>query len=163
MRQRYCDRLPAVRPTLTAGAHRGCIGSHRAISHKESDVKARNTLIATLAAGIAVLAPATAVASPHDLPLGAGTTATQQVRPDDRAGARGAADLVTANTAAARPDDRAGNRGPGAPIRPSVVDTSNGFDWRDALIGGLTGVGIALMLMGALFLVTGRRTRARVA
>ena len=126
-------------------------------------MKARNILIAALASAVAIIAPITAAASPHDLPLGSGTTATQHARPDDRAGARGAPDLATANSAAARPDDRAGSRGPGAPIPVTVGEPSNGFDWRDALIGGVSGVGIALLLMGALFLATARRTKARVA
>jgi uncharacterized protein (TIGR03382 family) len=45
----------------------------------------------------------------------------------------------------------------------SAGESSNGFDWRAAFIGGATGVGIALMLLGALLLVTVRRTRPRVA
>ena len=124
-------------------------------------MKAR-ILIAALATAV-VLAPATAAASPHDLPLGSGPTASQHVRPDDRAGVRGASEPATGNGAALRPDDRAGSRGPGAPIQAGVAEPANGFDWRDAFIGGISGVGIALMLTGALFLVTSRRTRARVA
>ena len=144
-------------------------------------MKARTTLITTLAAGIAALAPAMASAS-HYLPQGADSTATQQVRPDDRAGARGAIEFITrgaigvrpddragarGNTvlapetaASTRPDDRAGYRGPSAPITASVAQVSNSFDWRDAFIGGVSGIGIALLLMGGLFLVTSRRTRA---
>jgi hypothetical protein len=143
-------RLPSVRSALAAADDRGCIRSQRAISQKESDMKARMTLITTLAAGIAALAPAMASAS-HYLPQGADSTTTQQVRPDDRAGAR---------AASTRPDDRAGYRGPSAPITASVAQVSNGFDWRDAFIGGVSGIGIALLLMGGLLLVTSRRTRA---
>ena len=143
-------------------------------------MKARTTLIATLAAGIAALAPAMASAS-HYLPQGEDSTPTQQVRPDDRAGARGIEFITRGATgvrpddragargntvlapetaASTRPDDRAGYRGPSAPITVSVAHVSNGFDWRDAFIGGISGIGIALLLMGGLFLVTSRRTRA---
>jgi hypothetical protein len=152
-------RLPSVRSALAAADDRGCIRSQRAISQKESDMKARTTLIATLAAGIAALAPAMASAS-HYLPQGADSTTTQQVRPDDRAGARGNTVLAPETAASTRPDDRAGYRGPSAPITASVAQVSNGFDWRDAFIGGVTGIGIALLLMGGLFLATSRRTRA---
>lgn len=124
-------------------------------------MKARTTLIATLAAGIAALTPAMASAS-HYLPQGAGSTATQHVRPDDRAGVRGNS-VLAPETASTRPDDRAGYRGPGAPTTASVAAVSNDFDWRDAFIGGVSGIGIALLLMGGLFLFTSRRTRPRVA
>lgn len=126
----------------------------------------RNILIATVVSGIAALAPTTAVGSPHDLPLGTGATASQQsthVRPDDRAGARGAFESTTGSSVAARPDDRAGIHGPGTPPPTSLVRSSDGFDWRDAFVGGLGGVGIALLLMGLLFLVASRRTRTRLA
>ena len=126
----------------------------------------RNILIATLTAGIAVLAPTTAFASPHDLPLGTGTTASQQsshVRPDDRAGLRGAFEGAAGTVVVVRPDDRAGIRGPGTPPPATVVQSSDGFDWRDAFVGGLGGLGIALLLAGLLFLVASRRTRTRIA
>jgi hypothetical protein len=126
----------------------------------------RNILIATVAAGIAALAPATAIASPHDLPLGTGVTASQQsthVRPDDRAGTRGAFEATTGASVAAHPDDRAGIHGPGTPPPTTVVRSSDGFDWRDAFIGSLGGVGIALLLTGVLFLVISRRTKTRIA
>jgi hypothetical protein len=126
----------------------------------------RNILIATVAAGIAALAPTTAAASPHDLPLGTGATASQQsshIRPDDRAGARGAIEGIVRGSVAVRPDDRAGLHGPGTPPPSGLVRSSDGFDWQDAFIGGAGGVGIALLLTGLLFLVASRRTRARIA
>jgi hypothetical protein len=125
----------------------------------------RNILIATMAAGIATLAPPAAAASPHDLPLGTGATASQSshVRPDDRAGARGAIEGIVRGSVAVRPDDRAGLHGPGTPPPTSLVRSSDGFDWQDAFVGGLGGVGIALLLAGLLFLAAGRRTRTRIA
>ena len=126
----------------------------------------RNILIAMVATGIAALAPTTAGASPHDLPLGTGATASQlstHVRPDDRAGARGVFEVTAGSSVAARPDDRAGIHGPGTPPPTSIARSFDGFDWRDAFIGGAGGVGIALLLTGLLFLVAGRRTRTRIA
>ncbi len=41
--------------------------------------------------------------------------------------------------------------------------SSNSFDWRDALIGGLGGMGTALLLAGCLFLLTGQRSKTRLA
>jgi hypothetical protein len=126
----------------------------------------RTILIATVAAGIAALAPTTAAASPHDLPLGTGANAVQlstHVRPDDRAGSRGVFVVTAGGAVAARPDDRAGIHGPGTPPPAGLVGTSDGFDWRDAFIGAAGGVGIALLLTGLLFLAAGRRTRTRIA
>jgi hypothetical protein len=62
------------------------------------------------------------------------------------------------------PDNRAGARGPGA-ISPGLVDApgSSAFDWGDALIGGLVGAGMALLLSGCAFLLTSQRYRARTA
>jgi hypothetical protein len=126
----------------------------------------RNILIATVAAGIAALAPTMAAASPHDLPLGTGATTSQQstyLRPDDRPGARGPIEDMVRGSVAVRPDDRAGIHGPGTPPPTSLVRSSDGFDWQDAFVGGAGGVGIALLLAGLLFLVTSRRTRTRIA
>jgi hypothetical protein len=144
---------------------RGFIRSQGAILKREKDMK-RNILIATVAAGIAALAPTMAAASPHDLPLGTGATTSQRsthVRPDDRAGLRGAFEGTVGSSVAVRPDDRAGLHGPGTPPPSSLVRSSDGFDWQDAFVGGLGGVGIALLLTGLLFLVTSRRTRTRIA
>jgi hypothetical protein len=126
----------------------------------------RNILIATVAAGIAALAPTTAGASPHDPPLGTGATVSQQsthVRPDDRAGARGAFEGAAVSSVAVRPDDRAGIHGPGTPPPTNLVRSPDGFDWRDGFIGGAGGAGVALLLTGLLFLVANRRTRTRIA
>jgi uncharacterized iron-regulated membrane protein len=89
------------------------------------------------------------------------------VRPDDRAGIRGpgAIEQPTTGSTATRPDDRAGERGPGAFDRPTVVvaHTATDFDWGDAFVGAMGGIGMALLLTGALFLLLGQRTKARVA
>lgn len=132
---------------------------------------ARKRLIGTIGVIAAILVPVAQAERPDDRALkgiGAIELAQQSepVRPDDRAGLHGpgAIDSVTVSTSV-RPDDRAEPRGPGA-IDPAVVAVerhSTGFDWGDALVGVLGGMGIALVLTGALFLVLGTRTRTRTA
>jgi uncharacterized iron-regulated membrane protein len=87
------------------------------------------------------------------------------IRPDDRPGTRGPGALVAqqATAPAPRPDDRAGIRGPGTLVSEVAQPASAGFDWGDALIGGVGGVGIALLLTGSVFIVASRRSRARIA
>jgi len=101
---------------------------------------------------------------------GPGAVATQQqktaiaVRPDDRGGMRGPGAYRSADlSAASHPDNRAEARGPGAFTTVVVQPTSSGFDWGDALIGGLGGVGTALLLTGCLFLLMSQRNKARMA
>lgn len=99
---------------------------------------------------------------------GPGAVATQPteiaVRPDDRGGTRGPGAYTSADVAASHPDNRAETRGPGAFTTTVVVEsTSNAFDWRDALIGGIGGVGTALLLTGCLFLLMSQRNKARMA
>jgi hypothetical protein len=127
-------------------------------------VKARNTLIGMLVVLIAALVPTTAAAKPDIRPgVVAATHESSSIRPDDRAGTRGAFEGTAGSSVAVRPDDRAGVHGPGTPPPTSLVRSSDGFDWRDAFLGGLGGVGIALLLTGLLFLVASRRTRTRLA
>ncbi|MFL5980672.1 MAG: hypothetical protein ACJ74R_03050 [Gaiellaceae bacterium] len=135
-------------------------------------MKGRNTLIATAVTGIALLTPVAASASEHARPddragargaLALVNPAAVGVRPDDRGGIRGNEVVAPVTAASARPDDRAGYRGPSAPVTARVTVVSNGFDWRDAFVGGLSGIGITLLLMGGLFLAMNRRTRARIA
>jgi hypothetical protein len=87
------------------------------------------------------------------------------VRPDDRGGMRGPGAYGSADlSAASHPDNRAETRGPGAFTTTVVVEsTSTGFDWRDALIGGLGGLGTALLLTGCLFLLMSQRNKTRMA
>jgi hypothetical protein len=100
---------------------------------------------------------------------GPGAIATQpttSIRPDDRAGMRGPGGLTTDTTSnvSSHPDNRDGVRGPGAFSTTLVAQpTSDGFDWGDALIGGLGGVGFALLLTGCAFLLTSQRSKARLA
>jgi hypothetical protein len=102
---------------------------------------------------------------------GPGAVAAQQqqtpaaVRPDDRGGIRGPGAYTSADpSAASHPDNRAEPRGPGALATTVVVEsTSSGFDWRDALIGGLGGMGTALLLTGCLFLLMSQRNKTRMA
>jgi hypothetical protein len=119
--------------------------------------------------GIAALQPQIgAVAHPDNRALrGSAVTAAPSkiaVRPDDRAGARGpgATGSVTTNGAIGHPDNRSESRGPGA-LETVVVVQRTGFDWGDAMIGSLGGVGAALLLTGCFFLLAGQRNRARLA
>jgi hypothetical protein len=127
-------------------------------------MKARNRLIGMLVVVIAVLIPATAAAQGDIRPGTAGATSrSSHVRPDDRAGARGAFEGIAGSAVVVRPDDRAGVHGPGTPPPTNLVRSSDGFDWRDAFIGGAGGAGIALLLTGLLFLGASRRSRTRIA
>ncbi len=126
----------------------------------------RKALILTVVLVAAALAP-DALAKRFDHayvsnPNKVGVQQAPSIRPDDRAGLRGASQSEAVPTAR-RPDDRAGLHGPGTSTPTVVEAASTGFDWGDALIGGLGGVGTALALMGALFLVASRRSRARTA
>jgi hypothetical protein len=101
---------------------------------------------------------------------GPGAIAAQQtrtvVRPDDRGGPRGPGAYRSPDlSAASHPDNRAEARGPGAftPTTVVVQSTSTGFDWGDALIGGLGGVGTALLLTGGLLLLVSQRNKTRMA
>ena len=62
----------------------------------------------------------------------------------------------------AQADDWARDVDPGA-LTPTVVveSTSSGFDWSDAAIGMVGGIGVTLLLTGALFLLLSPRGRAR--
>lgn len=96
----------------------------------------------------------------------AAPTANLAVRPDDLAGTRGpGAYSPAAPTTAAisHPDNRAESRGPGSVDSVVVVAGSSGFDWGDALIGSLGGVGAALLLTGCFFLLAGQRNKTRLA
>jgi hypothetical protein len=62
-----------------------------------------------------------------------------------------------------RPDNRAGIRGPGELVSSDAQAASTSFDWQDAFIGGVGGVGITLLLIGLLFVVSSRRSKTRVA
>jgi len=100
---------------------------------------------------------------------GPGAVTTQPaitVRPDDRAGMRGPAAFTTGTTqnVTSHPDNRGDARGPGAITTTLVAQpTSDSFDWRDALIGGLGGIGAAFLLTGCFFLLTSQRSKARLA
>jgi hypothetical protein len=97
----------------------------------------------------------------------ASTAAAQPAtRPDDRAGARGPGAVASAGaTLATRPDDKAGTRGPGA-ISPGistiVVRSANTFDWGDAAIGVVSGMGFALLLVGLAVLTAVTRMKTRL-
>jgi hypothetical protein len=92
-------------------------------------------------------------------------TTNLAVRPDDRAGTRGpgalaAATLVTG--AISHPDNRAEPRGPGSVDRVVVLSGSSRFDWADASIGSLGGIGFALLLMGCVYLLASQRNKTRL-
>ena len=153
-------------------------------------MKARRTLLTTMALAAAIATPVAYAGGPDDQagPRGPGAIAAQQsqapTRPDDRA-VRGTGVTASAVAAAStRPDDRAGMRGPGAidsaPLSqhpdnraeargPGAITTvtapsaSSGFDWNDAFIGGLAGIGTALLATGCCLLLVSRRSTSRFA
>jgi hypothetical protein len=99
--------------------------------------------------------------------LAASTAAEPDMRPDDRAGPHAAGAVASAAAAepAVRPDDKAGPRGPGAlPGRTStiVVGPANTFDWGDAAIGAVSGMGLVLLLVGLALLTIVPRTKTRL-
>ncbi len=95
----------------------------------------------------------------------ASSSSQTAIRPDDRAGLRGpGVHSSTEAAAASHPDNRAEARGPGSVGTVVVLQSpSSGFDWGDAMIGSLGGVGAALLLTGCFFLLTGQRNRTRLA
>jgi hypothetical protein len=126
----------------------------------------RKKLVGTIAVGAALLVAPIAQArhgddmtATHAAPI---VTAVSGVaRPDDRAGLRGADNSAVSVT---RPDDRAGVRGySSAPVHVTAAATSDGFDWIDALIGGVGGIATALLVMGGAFLLLNQRSRPRTA
>ena len=156
-------------------------------------MKARKNLIGTIVLGAALVVPVAQAQSPDDRAgmRGPGGIAALQaqsgasnhpdnrdlrgsaiaaaetgnaVRPDDRAGVRGpgAFGSVTVAGAVGHPDNRAEPRGPGS-LETVVVVGDSGFDWGDALIGGLGGIGAALLLTGCFFLLASQRSKTRLA
>jgi len=97
--------------------------------------------------------------------IGASAGSPEAVRPDDRAGLRGPAAGSMAKTSAtvAHPDNREAARGPGVFTTVVATRSADDFDWSDAMIGSLGGVGAALLLTGAFLLFTSQRGRTRVA
>ena len=88
--------------------------------------------------------------------------ATQVSRPDDRAGARGPG-ATDVSRPSRHPDNRAGVRGPGALTTFAASSGSSRFDWNDALIGGLAGMGTTLLVTGCCFMLVARRGTRRFA
>jgi hypothetical protein len=152
----------------------------------------RTKLIGTVVLGAALLVPVAQAQSPDDragLRGPGGITAQQAggasnhpdnrtvrgtgvaapstkvaVRPDDRAGARGPGAYATMTTGAiSHPDNRADARGPGSLDSVVVVSSSSRFDWADAMIGSIGGIGFVLLVMGGVFLLTSQRNKTRLA
>jgi hypothetical protein len=95
---------------------------------------------------VAMLATATVFAAP-----------AAASRPDDRALGPRSQPLAVQSV---RPDDRGGTRGSAATVYvPSVVGSSNSFDYDDAAIGAAIGAGFVLTLAGMALVVVHRRTR----
>ena len=120
--------------------------------------------------GIAALQAGAAANHPDNRAVrGTGVAAastTVAVRPDDRAGTRGPGSYTPASPmtgASSHPDNRADSRGPGSVDAVVVVAGSSGFDWGDAMIGSLGGVGAALLLTGCFFLLASQRNKTRLA
>jgi len=89
---------------------------------------------------------------------------TEAARPDDRTGVRGPGAYGSAGlSGASHPDNRDATRGPGAFTTVVIQPSSSGFDWGDAVIGGIGGIGTALVLGGGAFLLLSQRSRTRLA
>jgi hypothetical protein len=166
--------------------------SQRAIAKGGDDMNVRTKLIGTIVVGAALLVPVAQAQRPDDQagPRGPGAIESAQdstqgppdgyvfeyfghgtagaagdpVRPDDRGGVRGPGAVGSLQpSTATHPDNRAGRRGPGAVTTVLVQPGSSGFDWGDALIGGLGGAGAALLLTGSAFLLLSQRNKVRTA
>src|SRR5262245_42179599 len=125
----------------------------------------RKNLVGTIVVAAALLAP---VAQADDWAKDgiAASEVAGSTHPDNRAEARGPGAIAAQQAASTpvRPDDRDGARGPGALTPTPVVEsTSSGFDWNAAVIGMVGGMGAALLLTGAMFLLLGQRSRASTA
>jgi hypothetical protein len=95
----------------------------------------------------------------------AASTTKVAVRPDDRAGARGPgayAPTTLTTGAISHPDNRAETRGPGSVDRVVVLSGSSGFDWADASIGSLGGIGFVLLVIGCVYLLASQRNKTRL-
>jgi hypothetical protein len=69
--------------------------------------------------------------------------------PDDRKGVRGPGAIAVSAGAVLRPDDRDGVRGPGrGEVRESAASEGGGFHWRDAGVGLVGGIALALLAVG---------------
>ena len=154
-------------------------------------MNSRTKLMGTIAVGAALLIVPIGQASYGDDPAPSrlaaivSTVPSSAVRPDDRAGLRRVDDAGAAGASGTgyvvpaggteaivndgvvpiiRPDDRSGVRGPGsAPVYFTAAATSDGFDWIDALIGGVGGIATALLFIGGAFLLLSQRNRTRTA
>ena len=123
----------------------------------------RTNVVGTIVVAAALLVP---VAQADDWARDgiAASEVAGSTHPDNRAEARGPGAIAAQQAASTpvHPDDRAGARGPGALTPTPVVEsTSSGFDWSAAAIGMVGGMGAALLLTGALFLLLGQRSRPR--
>jgi hypothetical protein len=119
--------------------------------------------------GIAALQAGDAANHPDNRAVhgpGAFAATSSAVRPDDRSGTRGPGAFASApltTGAISHPDNRAEPRGPGSVDTVIVVRGESGFDWGDAMIGSLGGVGAALLLTGCFFLLASQRNKTRLA
>jgi hypothetical protein len=103
-----------------------------------------------LAAGLVLVA---AIAAPA-------AVAASGLRPDDRAvGPR--SEIATSGTPSIRPDDRAGYRGAFVTTRQSPAPSARGdsFDFGDAALGAVAATGTILVVLGTALVVIRRRTR----
>ena len=89
-------------------------------------------------------------------------SAAHAQRPDDRRGMIGGGGATATSQDPARPDDRAEARGPGAvdpSSAPTILVSSDGFDYSAAAVGAAVAMGIALAAGGLLGLATRRHGR----
>ena len=127
-------------------------------------MKAFKTLLVTLSVTAAIAAPASSAARPDDQPGPRGPGAVEQAqpstRPDDRA-VHGAGAVATAARVDLRSPDTLDATDAGAV--GTVTASTDVFDWNDALIGGLAGIGTALLATGCCLVLMSRRSSGRYA
>jgi hypothetical protein len=132
---------------------------------------ARKTLLVTAALAAAFATPAAYAGGPDDQAGTRGPGAIEQAQsstlPDDRAvhGA-GAAAIESGSGVVGRTDLRSPDTIDIASRSGTVTATTtagSGFDWNDALIGGLAGIGTALLATGCFLVLMSRRNTSRYA
>ena len=116
----------------------------------------RTVLVGLVAAAVFVVVPMAQAQSPADAHQRQQTFSTMPGDSHERIGS-----TVTPTTAVDVAD--AHERGSVPLSTPVALVAADGFDWGDAAIGAVSGVGFALLLLGLGLLLLSQRTRTRIA
>lgn len=116
----------------------------------------RTALVGVVAAAAFAIVPMALAQSPADAHQRQQTFSTMPGGSHDRIGSN-----VTPTTATVVVD--AHDRGSLPRSTPVALVEPGGFDWGDAAIGAVSGVGFALLLVGLGLLLLSQRTRTRIA